>query len=691
MRLLLALLLQALLFALHADTVAGKGSYSSYRSGRLSPGWYRSRTYGDYESNGLRQTQLFRWLWCWAVNDEECKSAEPFLLSVVDGSLPLATGQTTVRLTMYDSTSSTAGLAAIASSETAVTHSVFQSFQKPQWDQHLAVGWPDITAATPLNGEHLIVQVEAEQAGGGWFGWLGWPDNLGVGCITVSALRTPPNKYNVLLYEKKTESGPSVVCGDSRRQHRFLPATTAGVDWPIAWRSRPWVTLELNGLKEQADSDDDGALDKHEIRDWMSESGDGKLLVQAGLQSAQRRVREHLDLNQDGTMSAEETAQLVNEDSSVLDEVLDEEGGAVGIGHDIFGDRGFGDDSFLTDDGFLVSDSVSDVREPVVSQANIQVLAVSLAVGVLCVILFAHGSSSWRGASQYKMRPRPGSTHSAAAAGERYHSALTTTCASLPMLRGQRPNVRSVANGDATSIHNANIAPGCRGNVHVLRLPSNDIHSLRGLQDFTRLLWLDVSSNDLRSLHGIGCATALTMLDISNNDLCGQDACKPLAQCAVLEWLDVANNDLTTLGTCLPSSLRYLNASSNDLSNVNAILDLRKLECLDLSNNCLQILLPEDFVGRLPAIKTIAFGHNGLQGPSTAETVTTIVRGGVLEASRHHTWPTISTMPRSPNNQQLVWIGLYGNSFSTQEMDAIKRAMLRCGRPDLAESAFLDA
>jgi hypothetical protein len=68
------------------------------------------------------------------------------------------------------------------------------------------------------------------------------------------------------------------------------------------------------------------------------------------------------------------------------------------------------------------------------------------------------------------------------------------------------------------------------------------------------------------------------------------------------------------------------------------------------------------------------------------------MRGGEHEALRHHTWPTVSTTPRGRNmNQRLVWIGLYGNSFSSLEMESIKRAMLRWGRPDLAESAFLDA
>ena len=260
------------------------------------------------------------------------------------------------------------------------------------------------------------------------------------------------------------------------------------------------------------------------------------------------------------------------------------------------------------------------------------------------------------------------------------------------MLRGQPPNVCSAVNGNATSISNAKIALGYRGSAHVLRLPSNDVRSLVGLEDFTRLLWLDVSSNNLRSLDGIGCATALTMLDVSNNDLCGKDACTPLVQCVALEWLDVANNDLTSLGAGLPPSLRYLNASSNDLSNMNAAFDLRRLECLDLSNNCLHYIGPEDVVGRLPALKTVALGHNDLQGPSTAEAVTAIMRGGEHEALRHQTWPTVSTTPRGRNmNQRLVWIGLYGNSFSSLEMESIKRAMLRWGRPDLAESAFLDA
>lgn len=685
MRPLLLLLVQALLFTVHPCTVGAKGSYSSYRTGRrnVSPGWYRSRTYGNYESNGLRNTQLFRWLWCWAVDDDDCKSAEPFLVSVVEGCVPLATGQTTVRLTLYNG--STAGLMDIASAKTSAAHSVFLNLQMPRWEQHLAVGWPDITAATQLNGDNVMVHVLVEQAGG-WLGWLGWPENLAAGCITLNTLRTSPNKYTVLLYENETETGPSRVCDGSRRQ-----SARADLDLPIACSSRPWVTLELNGFREQADSDDDGALDKHEIRDWVGESEDGVPFSQGVLQAAQHRVREHLDLNQDGTMSAEEAARLVSEDYSVLDEVLDEEGGAASIGHDIFDDRGFGDDSFLTDDGFLVSDS-----EPVGSQRRIvdnNVLAVSLAVGVLCVVAFVRGGSSWRSASRcYEMRPWPSSAHSAATAGERYHSSLTATAVSLPMLRGQPPNVRSVVNGDATSISNA-VAPAGRENIHVLRLPSNDIRSLVGLQDFTRLLQLDVSSNDLRSLDGIGCAPALTMLDVSNNDLSGENACTPLMQCVALEWLDVANNDLTSLGAGLPSSLQYLNASSNDLTNVTAILELRRLECLDLSNNCLRDLSPEDFVGRLPDLKTIAFGQNDLQGPSTAEAVTTMMRGGVREALRHHTWPTTSTTLRSINtsNQRLVWIGLHGNSFSPQEIEAMKRAMLRFDRPDLAESAFVDA
>ena len=105
------------------------------------------------------------------------------------------------------------------------------------------------------------------------------------------------------------------------------------------------------------------------------------------------------------------------------------------------------------------------------------------------------------------------------------------------------------------------------------------ITSLKGIEYFTTITYLDCHSNNLTSLD-LFKNTQLTYLDCHGNNLTSLD----LPKNTQLESLDCSSNNLTSLDLSKNTQLTDLYCSNNDLTS----LDLSKntqLEILDCHNN----------------------------------------------------------------------------------------------------------
>eukprot|EP00944_MAST-04C_sp_MAST-4C-sp1_P012651 g12651.t1 len=159
-------------------------------------------------------------------------------------------------------------------------------------------------------------------------------------------------------------------------------------------------------------------------------------------------------------------------------------------------------------------------------------------------------------------------------------------------------------NNDVAVIENLSKFP------HLMRLTlrSNEIRSLRGLNQGRSLRWIDLSNNDISDLHGAENMPCLEWLDLHSNEfktIAGLKACPRLTflnmfdsdlvnlngidALYALRWFNVSNNDLKTIaGLEYCFYLSEVNLNNNDLSNeaeVKKLAHLPYLAQIDISNN----------------------------------------------------------------------------------------------------------
>lgn len=159
--------------------------------------------------------------------------------------------------------------------------------------------------------------------------------------------------------------------------------------------------------------------------------------------------------------------------------------------------------------------------------------------------------------------------------------------------------------------------------VTTINVMAKRIQSLKGIEYFTALTYLNCGSNQLPSLD-VSRDTALTNLTCSSNQLTGLD----VSGCTKLETLNCGWNQLTLLDVSKNTALKDLNCQDNQLTEINLSnntaleefgCNYNQLTALDVSNNpalttlaCIENKLTTLDVSQNTALKILVCGQNQL-------------------------------------------------------------------------------
>jgi hypothetical protein len=127
-------------------------------------------------------------------------------------------------------------------------------------------------------------------------------------------------------------------------------------------------------------------------------------------------------------------------------------------------------------------------------------------------------------------------------------------------------------------------------NLECLHVPNNRLETLRGLDTFGHIQYLDLKKNSIKTLEGID----------------------PMRMC---KFLDISDNKLSSLAgiTSFPQLDTFI-ASRNMIKTINVLKSLSKLAMLDLRQNCIQNL--EGLPSKLsPSISTLYLDGNPIVEP----------------------------------------------------------------------------
>ena len=128
-----------------------------------------------------------------------------------------------------------------------------------------------------------------------------------------------------------------------------------------------------------------------------------------------------------------------------------------------------------------------------------------------------------------------------------------------------------------------------RNAITEMNVSDMGISSLKGIEFFPALEWLECGSNNLTS-PDVSQNTALERLECYSNNLTSLD----VSQNTALEWLICGSNSLTSLDVSQNTALKYLYCGSNNLTSLDvshntALRDLycqsNNLTSLDVSHN----------------------------------------------------------------------------------------------------------
>jgi Leucine-rich repeat (LRR) protein len=113
---------------------------------------------------------------------------------------------------------------------------------------------------------------------------------------------------------------------------------------------------------------------------------------------------------------------------------------------------------------------------------------------------------------------------------------------------------------------------------------SRSLQSVDGVEEMTKLTYLDLSDNGIVNIEGLNNLVNLESLSLRNNDITYFPSINMLKK---LKSLDISNNNVSELGSDLSglSNLETLNASNNNICDLSSLDDLSSLEVLDLSFN----------------------------------------------------------------------------------------------------------
>jgi len=159
-------------------------------------------------------------------------------------------------------------------------------------------------------------------------------------------------------------------------------------------------------------------------------------------------------------------------------------------------------------------------------------------------------------------------------------------------------------NNDVATIQNLGKFP----NLMRLTLRSNEIRSLRGLNEARCLRWADLSNNDISDLHGAENMPSLEWLDLHSNEF---KTIEGLGACPRLTFLNMYNSDLVNLnGVNSLYALRWFNVSHNALKTVAGLEYCFYLSEVDLNNNDLTNEAEINKLAHLPYLAQIDISNN---------------------------------------------------------------------------------
>jgi hypothetical protein len=149
------------------------------------------------------------------------------------------------------------------------------------------------------------------------------------------------------------------------------------------------------------------------------------------------------------------------------------------------------------------------------------------------------------------------------------------------------------------------VAGSYSGRVTRLNLHTNDVASIRGLHRMPLLSELTLTNNNLRNLNGLNQSRSIRKLVVDDNNLSSLMGLQSSSlvsfrarsndirslmgvQAASLQLLDCANNDIGSMngiGPATTPSLKVLNLSNNDITDVSPLCNLGYLEAVCVSSN----------------------------------------------------------------------------------------------------------
>ena len=112
---------------------------------------------------------------------------------------------------------------------------------------------------------------------------------------------------------------------------------------------------------------------------------------------------------------------------------------------------------------------------------------------------------------------------------------------------------------------------------------NREITSLTGLEDATRLEWLNLIGNGISDVSPLAKLTQLAQLGLSNNEI---NDVSPLAALTQLEVLHLNNNEISDVSPLVElTQLRVLGLAGNEIRDVSPLAELVSLERLRLAEN----------------------------------------------------------------------------------------------------------
>jgi hypothetical protein len=161
------------------------------------------------------------------------------------------------------------------------------------------------------------------------------------------------------------------------------------------------------------------------------------------------------------------------------------------------------------------------------------------------------------------------------------------------------------------------IGVDAHGALETLRLDSNQLRSLRGIEAVPHLTTFTASANQLQDTAGAGALVRLVTLDLSSN---GLTTCVELSETTSLQSLDLHANQLTSLPELSRlKALQTLDVASNSLPSLEALtkavgggcsplLKASPLRTLSVSDNPLEAGRPDvrlELLYQLPNLVTL--------------------------------------------------------------------------------------